>query len=435
MSDKQQVGFGFSKRGQRIVDQPISYLMAKAIENPDLISLAAGLVDYETLPAEECSAILQDILGDEAKSRVALQYGTTEGFWELRQLLYEHLCEMDGVKPSAYPGSAAEVVVSTGSQQLLHMLADVMLDEHDVVIASWPSYFVYTGALAAVGATVRSVDIDEYGMKPECLERMLEGYDALNQIERVKMVYVVSYHQNPTGITLAQERKQQIVEIVKKFSKRHRILIVEDAAYRELTYEGEAPKSMKTWDVDNEYVAYLATFSKPFSPGLKTGYGLLPNDLIKPIQLNKGGRDFGSTNLSQHLIYEAMKRGVFAKHVERLKKAYKLKRDVMLEALEKYVGVLDKRIYWTKPSGGLYVWLTLPEGIDTGKDGKLFAAKMERGVIGVPGVYCYPEDPNRDAPSNQIRLSFGTATAEQVEEGVKRLGEAIAHILPKEVAK
>ncbi|WP_200761412.1 aminotransferase-like domain-containing protein [Poriferisphaera corsica] len=437
MSEQPSKKFGFSSRGRRSVDQPISYLIAKAVENPDLISLAAGLVDYETLPGEESLEILKDILGDKKRSEAALQYGMTEGSGELRDELYKHFCELEGMSEAEFTGSAKDIVVSTGSQQLLHMLADLVLDEGDVVISSWPSYFVFTGVLSAMGSTVRSVDIDEGGMKPEELDKMLASYEATGQLDRVKMVYLVSYHQNPTGITLAEERKPEILEIVKKYSKNHKILIIEDAAYRELTYGGKAPASMKVWDKDNEYVALLQTFSKPFAPGYKTGYGLIPTDLIDGLILNKGGRDFGSSNLAQHVLAEAMRRGVFKKHVEKLCAKYAEKRDAMLEALEKYVGPLaPNEIEWTNPSGGLYVWLTLPEGIDTGKDGKLFAKKLEKGVIGVPGVYCYPDDPAREIPVNKIRLSFGTPTKEQVVEGIKRLGEAIAHVLEEEgVAK
>ena len=156
--------FSLSKRACRATDQPISYLMSQALANPNLISLAAGLVDYETLPIAEVRDLFQSMLAESAAARSALQYGTTNGFEPLRAALYEHLAQLDGLDADAYPGSADELIVSTGSQQLLHLLTDVLVDPGpppDIVITAWPSYFVYTGALGSAGATVRSVDVDE----------------------------------------------------------------------------------------------------------------------------------------------------------------------------------------------------------------------------------------------------------------------------------
>lgn len=419
-----------SRAAKRADDQPISELVKMALDDPALISLAAGLVDFDTLPADVVAPIVQEILGDPQSAKAALQYGTTEGFAAFRQQLYGHLCSLDSAEPDAYPGRADDIVVTTGSQQLLNILAEVLLDVDDIVIAGWPSYFVYTSTLTAYGAALRSVDLDEHGMIPEQLERLLSGLSAAGQLHRVKMLYVVSYHQNPTGITLSTDRRQQLLDIVKHYSQKagHRIVLLEDAAYRELTYQGLTPPSIKSMDQDNQYVALCQTFSKPFSPGLKTGYGLLPSDLVEAVKLSKGGRDFGSSNFNQHIISRAMASGAFETHIDVLRQAYAAKIQAALDALEEYFAGVEG-VTWTQPSGGLYVWLTLPEAVDASRTGPLFDHAIKQGVLFVPGVYCYPKDATRTAPNNTIRLAVSVPNPEQIREGIARLAKAVQQVI------
>jgi 2-aminoadipate transaminase len=428
------VNFRFSARALRTGAQPISYLMAQAVDNPDLISLAAGLVDYPTLPTEEAALLLVNILKGSGQTepnslalgKIAMQYGTTQGHAQLRQLLLEHLANLDDVTPQQLGATADDVVVTTGSQQLLFMLTDVMVDPGDIVITPWPSYFVYTGTLKTFGAEVRSVDIDDNGVIPEKLDALLGELKASGDLGRVKIVYIVDYHQNPTGITLSAERRPQILEIVKRYSIDHRILILEDAAYRELTYEGFPPPSIKKYDTTNEYVALAQTFSKPFAPGLKTGYGLMPSAVVEAVINQKGNHDFGSSNLCQHLLLMAMQSGVYQSQVQRLCDAYTVKRDAMLESLQEHLGdFCADQTHWTRPTGGLYVYLTLPPEMDTSRNGPLFTRCLAEGVIYVPGNYCYPDDPTRQIPSHHMRLSFGVPTIDQVREGIARLAKAI----------
>ncbi|MDH3584387.1 MAG: PLP-dependent aminotransferase family protein, partial [Phycisphaerae bacterium] len=408
-------------------EQPISYLMAQAVDNPDIISLAAGLVDYPTLPAAEVAELARELLGaDDAAAKIPLQYGTTEGLAPLRQRLLEHMAELDGVDVDHFGATAEQMVVSTGSQQLLLLLTELLVDPGDVVITSWPSYFVYTGALESFGAQVRCAEMDSGGMQVDALAALLEELDDAGQIERLKIIYLVDYHQNPTGITLAADRRPQILELVRRYSRSHRILLIEDAAYRELTYEGQAPPSIKRGDTGNRFVALLQTFSKPFSPGLKTGYGLLPADLVEPVGLLKGSHDFGSANLCQHLLLRAMETDLYHRHVRKLCDHYARKRDAMLAALQEHLGDFEPdSTRWTNPAGGLYVWLTLPRRIDTRRSSALFASAMAEGALYVPGAYCYPADAKRTPPTNTIRLSFGTPTIEQIHEGVARLARAV----------
>jgi 2-aminoadipate transaminase len=419
--------FRFSQRAMRTTEQPISYLMQAAVEQPGLISLAAGLVDYQTLPGPETAAILHDLLSDSRRARIALQYGTTQGLAELRHVLLEHMARLDGLSSGdALAASPDDVVIATGSQQLLFTITEVLVDPGDIVITERPSYFVYTGVLRTLGAEVRGVPMDEGGMDPEALEAMLGQIAREGKLSRVKIVYLCDYHQNPTGLTLAAERRRQVLEIVRRYSADHRILLLEDAAYRELTYHGSPPPSIKSFDRENRCVALLQTFSKPFAPGIKTGYGLLPRDLVEPVLLQKGNHDFGSANLVQHLMLEAMKRGVYAEQVSLLCARYAEKSRAMLEALDEHLGSFEPgETRWTRPSGGLYVWLTLPARFDTARDSALFSRAIAEGVLYVPGVYCYGDADTRPAPTNTMRLSFGVSTPEQIRQGIARLARAI----------
>lgn len=422
---------GLSRAARFAHDQPISGLIHIAFNTPGIISLAAGLVDYDSLPLSEVGPLTQEILGSNEAARAALQYGTTEGFDAFRETLFGHLQTLEARAGGTLPEgcSAKDIVVTTGSQQLLHTITEVLVDEGDIVVVGWPSYFVYTSALTSFGATVRSVDLDEDGMDPAKLDRLLDGLEAVGQLRKVKAVYVVDYHQNPTGITLSAERRPQLLDVVRKYSERagQRIVLIEDAAYRELTFDGNAPRSIKSYDTDNRHVALCQTFSKPFAPGLKTGYGLLPEGLTAPVAVSKGGRDFGSSNLCHHVLHRAMVSGVFEKHAEGVRAAYAKKLAATHAALQEHLGDTPG-VSWSRANGGMYVWLTLPESIDTAMGGALFNRAVEEGVLYVPGVFCYPTDPTRTPPKNTIRLAVGVPTVEQIHEGVARLARAIAAV-------
>ena len=426
-ADTPESGFTFSERARRTVEQPIGYLMAQAVENPSLISFAAGLVDYATLPSEELAELSAKILrGDGIDVKTPLQYGTTEGLTELRRRMLERSERLDGLEAGGYGVGLEDVIVTTGSQQLLYILTDILVDPGDIVLCSWPSYFVYTSALKTMGAEVRCVDIDQDGMVPEALEDLLEQLESQGKLARVKIVYVVDYHQNPTGITLSEERRPKILDLVRSFSREHRILLLEDSAYRELTYEGKAPRTIKSFESENRYCALAQSFSKSFSPGMKTGYGILPSDLVAPILLQKGSHDFGSANLCQHLLLAALESGLYERHVEELCRHYSHKRDALLGCLESRLGDLRSRgLSWTRPTGGMYVWLSLPEGVDTRFDSPLFERALKEGVIYVPGSCCYPDDPTRTAPVHEMRLSFGEASIENIERGIELLAKAV----------
>lgn len=417
-------GFGLSQKAGRTRPQPVTPLLAAALDGRDLISLAVGFVDDETLPTEPVRAAMNAVLSDPKSGGAALQYGTTAGLPELRQLVVDHVAGLEGKSPAELGMSPDHAVITTGSQQGLYILADLLLDPGDIVIAAAPSYFVYTSALSSFGAEVHSVPMDDGGMRVDLLEKTLADLDAAGRLDRVKMIYVVTYFQNPTGLSLAVDRRKQVLDLARRFSRGHRILVLEDAAYRELRYDGPETPSIRSHDTDNEFVATALTFSKSMCPGLKTGCLLLPTDLVEPVVLQKGNHDFGSANILQFSLAELLRSGQYNAHVDRLRDRYRHKRDTMLSSLRERLGDLPD-VGWTEPDGGLYVWVTLPETIDSGRDGRLFLRCLDRGVLYVPGECCFTSRPGYPCPVNTLRLSYGLPSVADIGKGTDRLADAI----------
>jgi 2-aminoadipate transaminase len=418
----------FSHRSGLTADQPISYYMQQAIENPNLISLAAGLVDPESLPAADVAEALADLLGRPCTAQAALQYGTTQGYAPLREKLLARTAALDGVTPPELSLTADDIVLTTGSQQLLYLLGELLLDPGDVVITEAPSYFVFQGTLNSIGVRTLSVPMDEHGMDTAALEELLRRLERTGQLDRLRLIYVCDYFQNPSGLTLSFRRRQHLVDLARRFSRRRRILILEDAAYRELRYEGPDLPSIKSFDPDNNHVILGMTFSKPCAPGLKTGYGFFPRDLVGPLLRLKGNHDFGSNNLTQHLLDRLLESGAYDRHVSQLRQVYRGKRDALLEALaDEFHGWPEVR--WTHPDGGLYVWLTFPPRIETGPESPFMQAALREGVLYVPGQFCYVNGDNGPIPTCEARLSFGVAPVEQIREAVHRLRRAAADVV------
>jgi 2-aminoadipate transaminase len=413
-----------SAKAARTQDSPINALIAAKLANPDLINFAAGLVDEATLPVREARQITQRVLGDEARGRRALQYGTTNGLRPLREALIAHLEKLEGKHVGEMGLSADDVVVTTGSQQALYIIADVLIDPGDIVLTANPSYFVFTGALQSLGANVRAVPMDQDGMDVEALAGVLADLDQRGDLPRVKLVYCTSYFDNPTGLSLSTPRRQRLVELVRRYSKKHRILILEDAAYRELRYDGTPLPSIKSFDPENEFTVIAQTFSKPFAPGIKLGYTAMPPDLLDHVLRQKGSHDFGSSNLCQEIALEAMTDGSYARHLEVLKDAYRRKRDATLAAMAEFLTETPE-LHWTRPEGGLYVWLTLPKRVDTSRQGKLFDACVKHGVLYVPGEYAFHADETGQVPNHHMRLCFGQVELDEIRPGIERLAGAI----------
>ncbi|MGC3969315.1 MAG: PLP-dependent aminotransferase family protein [Pirellulales bacterium] len=414
-----------SRRAHAAGGQPINYLMHTALSRPELISLAAGFVDQGSLPIEAVDDAWRTLAAERSLAHAALQYGTTAGYRPLRELLLEEQRSADGDPPALQGVTPEQVVVTAGSNQLLYLLADVLCDAGDIVLCAAPTYYVFLGVLKNLGIRPVSAATDEFGLIPEALEERLQQLAKAGELGRVRCIYVVSYFDNPQGVTLPAERRAQIVELARKYSTEHKIYVLDDAAYRKLRYVGDDVPSFAAFDQDDTVIT-TQTFSKSFSPGVHVGWGVLPPELVSPVCDMKSNIDFGSPNLSQHLIYEAVRSGGWAKQTAALCEVYRGKRDAMLKACERHMAGLPG-VSWRHPAGGLYVWLMLPPGIHAGTEGPLFKAALEAGVMYVPGGFSYAGE-GEPVADNTIRLSFGVQSPARIDEGIRHLATAIAAV-------
>jgi len=416
-------GNRLSRRAQLAGGQPISELMARALAQPELISLAAGFVDAETLPVEPTRTALEAMLCDGAAARAALQYGTTPGYPPLREALLDRLQAADGRPASERGLSLDQTIVTAGSNPLLHLVVETLLDPRDIVLVSAPSYFVFLGMLGNMDLRAVGVASDAQGVIPAALEEELARREGSGERDRVKAIYLCSYFDNPNTSTLPADRRAEIVEIAQRWSRRGKIHVLEDIAYRELRYAGDDVPSMRAFDERGDTVIVAGTFSKSFSPGLRVGWGVLPPHLVGPVCSQKGNLDFGSPNFTQHLIAKVLEMGLYDEHVQRLRAAYRAKLRAMLDAADEHLGPIDGAD-WQVPEGGLYVWLKLPEDVDTGPDGQLFDLALAEGMMYVPGQYFYPSE-GVPAARNMIRLSFGVQSPENIARGMAALARAV----------
>ena len=418
---------GLSRRAHWAGGEPIAnLLMAKALAHPELVSLAAAFVDHQTLPVEATAQALDRIWSDPRKARTALQYGTTIGYLPLREALLDRMLEADGRTAAEAKLAVEQVVVTAGSNQLLYLVGDSLLDPGDVVICGAPSYFVILGTLGNLGARAVGVEIDEHGPIPEAIEGALARLDAAGDLARVKLIYVCTYYDNPSGVTVPLERRAALVELAHRWSRVGKIHLIEDSAYRELRYYGDDVPSLRSFDAEGDTVIQVGSFSKTFSPGVRVGWGMLPRGLVEPVASAKGNLDFGSPSLNQVLMATVLEMGLFDPHVKELRALYRGKIDATLEAADEFLAPIG-RVEWVRPTGGHYVWLRLPEGIDTGVDGPLFDLAADEGVLYVPGEFCYPRE-GEPVPKNMLRLSFAFPSCENVRKGVEALGRAIRQV-------
>jgi 2-aminoadipate transaminase len=285
---------------------------------------------------------------------------------------------------------------------------------------------VFLGTLGNLGARSVGVASDEQGIIPEALKETLARIEAEGELLRVKAVYLVPYFDNPAGVTMPLERREQVFEIVQRWSREGRIHIIEDNAYRALRYQGDDIPSMLTFDEEGETVIMAGTFSKSYSPGIRVGWGILPRHLVAPVCNQKGNIDFGSPNFSQHLMAKVLELGLYRPHLETLRSAYREKLAAMLTAADEHLAPIPD-VHWHRPAGGLYVWLHVPPHVDAGPGGKLFDAAIEEGVLYVPGQYCFPAE-GEPVQRNTIRLSFGVQTPEGIRRGIAALARAVGRV-------
>ncbi len=417
-----------SRRALSVSAEPLAAsLMAKAIAHPNLISLAAGFVDRATLPIEPTQSALAAIFADDNNTRAALQYGNTNGYLPLRDAVFERLRESDG-RAAELNLAPEQIVLTAGSNQLLFLVSDAICNPGDIILCASPTYYVYLDSLRNLGVRAIGASSDELGLIPEALEAEIDRLEKIGELDRVKAIYLTSYFDNPCGATTPGDRRRKIVELAKRHSKNHSIYVIEDAAYRELRYSGIDEPSMRSFDEDGSTVIYAGTFSKSFSPGIRVGWGLLPPSLTPAVLAMKGNIDFGSPHFNQVLMATVLERNLFDPHLERLRTNYRKKLQATLSAAEELLRPLGA--HWAVPTGGLYLWLEMPEEIDASLGGRLFDLAVEEGVLYIPGDRCFPEW-GEPAKKNSLRLSFGVPDCDTIRCGVEALARAIGR-LPRE---
>lgn len=413
-----------SQRALLGAGQPIGRLMAQALAYPQLISLAAGFVDNATLPCEEVVSSMQRLASDESRLRRALQYGTTEGSQALRESILDwNYADFPENRPTA-----DRMILTAGSNQLLHLLSEAVLDPGDIVITAAPTYFVYLGTLHSMGAKTIGVKADEHGISISALTETLESIRRAGHANRVKLIYCVTDFDNPGGSTLSLERRNQLLEVVSRWRReQNEVLLISDNAYEHLRYDGERlPPILSLAREAAEYTIELGTFSKVFSPGIRVGWGVVPKQLVPWLLDLKANIDFGSSHFAQVLVQDALHSGSLVAHLPTIRDGYKRKRDAMAAALNEHISQTPG-VKWCVPNGGLYIWLRLPIHVDASESGELWKKSTENGVLYVPGHYCYPEA-GQPVERNTMRLSFGVQSAESIRKGIERLADAIRQV-------
>lgn len=398
----------YAQRNQRMTRSIIRELL-KFTQQPDIISFAGGLPAPEMFPVEQIQEAACRVLSEHGAQ--ALQYGPTEGHLPLRQFICERMNQY-GIK-----SQPSNVFVTTGSQQALDLIGKLLINPGDRVLVEEPTYLGALQAWNAYQAEYISVASDDHGLRTDLLE------DAL----RIgpKFMYVLPNFQNPGGTTLPEERRFDLVRLSNKYG----IPLVEDDPYGALRYEGEHLPPLVALDSDFQTesglnghgymegnVIYLGTFSKTLAPGLRLGWVVAPSEVIDQLVMAKQGTDLHSSSFDQMVAYEALKTGFLDEHIRRIREVYGERRDVMLAALERY---FPDGCSWTRPEGGLFLWARVPEWVDTAE---LMPEAVKAKVAYVPGFAFYA-DPSRGR--NTMRLNFSCAQPEQIEEGIRRLGEML----------
>ena len=382
----------FSERASQLQSSFIREIL-KITQRPEIISFAGGLPSPATFPVEHMKAAFDKVLSTTGK--VALQYGPTDGYAPLREWIANSL-STDSCKIAP-----EQVLMTSGSQQALDLLGKVLIDEGSRVLVETPSYLGALQAFSVYRPEFKSVATDDHGLVPSSIEPVAEG---------ARMLYALPNFQNPTGRSLSVERRIELVETCARLG----IPLIEDDPYGSLSYKGEPFPKMLNMNPDG--VIYMGSFSKVLTPGIRLGYVVAPLPLVRRLELAKQAADLHTAQLTQMVVYEVVKDGFLDTHIPTIRTLYANQCQVMLDAMAEH---FPAGVEWTRPEGGMFIWVTLPKHIDAMA---LLDQALAAKVAFVPGAPFYANDPE----TNTLRLSFVTVPPERIREGIAILGKLIA---------
>jgi len=402
----------YAQRTQRIGSSAIRELL-KYTEKPDIISFAGGLPGPEVFPLKEFGDACQRVLKE--KGALALQYGTTEGYQPLREQIARHAGRY------GIPITADNILITSGSQQALDLLGKIFINRGDRILVESPSYLGALQAWNAYGAEYVAVPSDKNGMITDALEEALR-YGP-------KFIYVLPNFSNPAGVTLCLERRIKLVEMADRYG----VPIIEDDPYGQLRFEGEHLPSIVV--LDGQFrgnhevcyrgnVIYLSTFSKILAPGIRLAWVIAPPEVVRKLVMAKQGADLHTSTFNQVVAHEVSRHGFLDEHIKIIRSTYKERRDTMLAAMDRY---FPPEVDWTQPEGGLFLWGTIPEELDSAD---VLKDAIKRNVAFVPGG---PFHPNGGG-NNTMRINFSYCTPEKIIEGIKRLGDVLHERIKKPVS-
>ncbi|HWH09884.1 MAG TPA: PLP-dependent aminotransferase family protein [Solirubrobacteraceae bacterium] len=390
----------FAARTRMMRSSAMRDLMA-ITEHPEVISLAGGLPDTSTFPPE----LFREVMGQVAERATAraLQYGPTEGLAGAKD------CVIEVMAAEGMAVSRDEILITTGGQQVIDLVCKALIDPGDVIIAEAPTYPGAVPTFCSYEAEVIQIEIDGDGMRVDRLEETLATLAAAGR--RPKFIYTIPTFQNPGGVTMSLARRRQLVEVARV----QELLVLEDNPYGLLRYEGEPLPTLRFID-GGDLVIYLGTFSKILSPGLRLGWAVAPRPVLAKMNLGKQAADLCSSSTTQHFVAAYFQTGGWLEYIAGLRELYRRRRDVMLDALSEH---FPAQARWTHPHGGLFIWVTLPDYIDTTD---LLARALDEKVAFVPGAAAYIDGRG----GSSMRLNFSGVSEELIREGVRRIGKTIA---------
>jgi 2-aminoadipate transaminase len=389
----------FASRTRAMRSSAMRDLMALT-ERDDVISLAGGLPDTSTFPADSYAALMGQVAAQSCAR--ALQYGPTDGSEVIKHCIVE-VMEAEGMTVAH-----DEILVTTGGQQAIDLVCKTLIDPGDVIIAEAPTYPGAIPTFCAYEADVVQIEMDDDGMRTDVLSQTLDALERDGR--RPKFIYTVPTFQNPAGVTLSLERRRELVRIAGE----RQLLVMEDNPYGMLRYEGEALPTLRS--LDSEFVIYAGTFSKILSPGVRLGWAVAPAPILDQMQTGKQGTDLCSSPITQYFVAAYFDSGPWGDYLGSLREIYRRRRDVMLDAMAEH---FPREAHWTHPRGGLFIWATLPDYIDTTD---LLARALQENVAFVPGRAAYLDGRG----GSEMRLNFSGVAEDLIREGIRRIGEVIS---------